>query len=353
MDPFAARLLAWFDEHGRHDLPWQRNVTPYRVWVSEIMLQQTQVATVIPYYSRFMERFGDVAALASADLDEVLHYWSGLGYYARARNLHQAAQDVMARWDGRFPNQQADLETLPGIGRSTAAAILSLAFEQRAAILDGNVKRVLSRYHGVEGWSGQSRVLAELWRLAEGHTPNSRCAAYTQAIMDLGATVCTRKRPACTLCPMARDCVAACTGRQAEIPAPRPRRDRPTRRQAVVVARNAEGAVLLQRRPGNGVWGGLWSFPELDVEETAENWCRLRLKQTVLKARPLAPVHHAFTHFDLIMEPRCLEVESSTMIMDNRDWLWYKARDDDDRRVGIPAPVQNLLTQLLDQGRDS
>ena len=218
MDGFATRLLDWFDDHGRHDLPWQENPTPYRVWVSEIMLQQTQVTTVIPYYQRFTNRFPTVAELAKAPQDDVLHHWSGLGYYARARNLHRAAKTVLSNWQGQFPNNQKDLEELPGIGRSTAAAIRSLAFNEPAAILDGNVKRVLSRYHGVEGWPGRTSVARTLWSFAEAHTPTRRAAAYTQAIMDLGATVCTSKRPACTMCPIAADCVAAGTGRQDAFP---------------------------------------------------------------------------------------------------------------------------------------
>ena len=272
-DPFARRLLAWFDTHGRHDLPWQQNPSPYRVWVSEIMLQQTQVTTVIPYYQRFMARFPTVNALAAARLDDVLHLWSGLGYYARARNLYRAATDLVSTRNGELPTSLNEMIGLPGIGRSTGAAILALAHNQRHAILDGNVKRVLSRFHEVAGWSGETATQRKLWTLAEQHTPESRVADYTQAIMDLGATVCARRRPACTLCPLNQDCGAARSGRQHLLPAPRPRRVRPVRKARCLVVESSSGGVLLQRRPPQGIWGGLWSFPELDETEGAAQWC--------------------------------------------------------------------------------
>ena len=272
-DPFARALLAWFDQHGRHDLPWQTDPTPYRVWVSEVMLQQTRVPTVLRYFPGFMERFPDVAVLAEAPLDDVLHLWSGLGYYARARNLHRAASVVRDAHDGRMPDQREALEALPGIGRSTAGAILALAHGQRHAILDGNVKRVLARYHLVEGWPGRSAVLDRLWGLAESHTPRRRVAAYTQAIMDLGATVCTRSRPLCRACPLAESCGALSHGRTAELPSPRPKPTLPERTTAFLILRDSHGRVLLERRPPSGVWGGLWSFPECAAEADAEARC--------------------------------------------------------------------------------
>ena len=247
--PFARALLAWFDRHGRHDLPWQRDATPYRVWVSEIMLQQTRVAAVIPYFERFMARFPDVDALAGAELDEVLGLWSGLGYYARGRNLHAAARAVRANHGGRFPDTFEALVALPGVGRSTAGAILALAFGRRYPILDGNAKRVLARYHAVAGWPGEPRVGERLWAFAERHTPRRRVGDYTQAIMDLGATLCTRTRPTCLLCPLADGCRAHARGDPAGFPAPRPKRAYPTREKLLVVMRDAGGRVLVERRP--------------------------------------------------------------------------------------------------------
>ncbi len=244
MDTFAERLLTWYEKHGRHDLPWQRDATPYHVWVSEIMLQQTQVATVIPYYERFVERFPDVRSLADAAIDEVLHHWSGLGYYARARNLHKAARTVCDEFGGQFPPVLEELESLPGVGRSTAGAILSSALGGRAPILDGNVKRVLARYHAIGGWPGRSAVMKTLWEHAEAHTPHERVAEYTQAIMDLGATLCTRSRPACDDCPQRSDCQARALGRQADFPGRKPTREKPTRTTCFVIARVSLGLPL-------------------------------------------------------------------------------------------------------------
>jgi len=244
---FSARVLAWYARHGRRDLPWQDNPTPYRVWVSEIMLQQTQVNTVIPYYWRFMQRFSDVAALAGADIDQVLHQWTGLGYYARARNLHAAAVMVRDRWSGRFPETFDEVLSLPGVGRSTAGAILALACRQRHAILDGNVKRVLARFHAVEGWPGKASVLRRLWELAEQHTPEGQVAEYTQAMMDLGATLCTRGTPECGRCPLSDDCQARQTDRQRDLPSPRPRKALPVRRARLLLLYNDRHEVLLER----------------------------------------------------------------------------------------------------------
>ena len=338
----APRLLAWFDAHGRHDLPWQRERTPYSVWVSEIMLQQTQVGTVVPYFERFMTRFPSLAALAQAPLDDVLGAWSGLGYYARARNLWRAAKTVAAEHGGEMPQDFDALHALPGIGRSTAGAILAQAHGQRWPILDGNVKRVLSRYHAVAGWPGAPRVERELWVHAEAHTPHDRVADYTQAIMDLGATLCVRARPACTVCPLVQDCASAREGTQAQYPAPRPKRERAQRQVAVLVVQDPDGRVLLERRPAEGIWGGLYSLPELPLEDSAEAWCERALGARVTAQRELATIEHAFTHFDLDLMPQLLTLAASpSAVMDRPDWLWYKLGTT--LAVGVPAPVAALL----------
>ena len=344
MEAFASRLLEWFERHGRHDLPWQRDATPYSIWVSEIMLQQTQVATVIPYFERFMTRFPSIVDLAAAEQDDVLGYWSGLGYYARARNLHRAARIVVDEHGGVLPADTAALVELPGIGRSTAGAIVSLAHGGREAILDGNVKRVLTRFHGIEGWPGKTAVLNELWELAERHTPTVHVAEYTQAIMDLGATVCTRVRPACQQCPVSESCVASRSGRQSEWPSPRPRRMRPRREVRVVVVKDGINGVLLERRPEAGVWGGLYSFPELGDEEPTA-WCARALKTSVGVSRELPRIDHAFTHFDLAIAPTLLELDGEpTSVMDRPDWLWYKPGMQ--TSLGLAAPIAALLKAI-------
>jgi A/G-specific adenine glycosylase len=343
MTELAPRLLAWFDAHGRHDFPWQRDRTPYSVWVSEIMLQQTQAGTVIPFYERFMRRFPTVAALAAAPRDDVLAHWAGLGYYARARNLWRAARIVMEQHGGELPTTFDALHALPGIGRSTAGAILAQAIGARWPILDGNVKRVLARYHAVAGWPGLPAVANELWRHAETHTPHERVGDYTQAIMDLGATLCARSRPACTVCPLASDCASCRAGTQALYPAPRPRRERAQRQVAVLVVRAPDGRVLLERRPASGIWGGLYSLPELPAEESAHEWCARRLGAAVAAERLLATIEHAFSHFDLDLNPRLLELAASpATIMDRDDWHWCRPGAKLD--VGVPAPVAALLS---------
>ena len=311
---FADALLAWFDRHGRHDLPWQHDPTVYRVWVSEIMLQQTRVAAVVPYFERFMARFPDVSSLAAAEPDEVLELWSGLGYYARGRNLHAAARKVATEHGGRFPDTLAGLIALPGIGRSTAGAILALALGQRHPILDGNAKRVLARYHAVEGWPGDPAVEKRLWTLAEEHTPRRRVGHYTQAVMDLGATLCTRTRPTCLLCPAASGCRARAAGDPSRLPAPRPKRPYPTCEKFLMVMRDARGRVLVERRPPSGIWGGLWSFPEasasLDLRAAAASCTRrYRLSLKPRGIRTLSPVEHGFSHFRLRATPVVVSVE--------------------------------------------
>jgi A/G-specific adenine glycosylase len=338
----AARLLRWFESNGRHDLPWQKDASAYSIWISEVMLQQTQVATVIPYYERFIRRFPDVPALAAGELDDVLAHWSGLGYYARARNLHKAARIVEQTLGGVIPDSIESLETLPGIGRSTAAAILALSSGQRHAILDGNVKRVLARFHAVEGWPGRPAVSKELWRLAESHTPQDRVAAYTQAIMDLGATVCRRANPHCEACPVRADCAARISDRVAEFPARRPRRARPRRTTSMLVIRDGTGAVLLEKRPAAGLWGGLYSFPEIDAAGSADDWCARHLGASVADAELLDVVEHSFTHFDLDIRPVSIRiVDTPRAVMDRPEWLWYKP--DACGAVGMPAPIAALL----------
>jgi A/G-specific adenine glycosylase len=342
---FAKRLLDWFAIHGRHTLPWQFDPTPYRVWISEVMLQQTQVATVIPYYMRFLARFPDVQSLASAPLDEVLHLWTGLGYYARARNLQACAQ-VLARQHGEFPQSLEDVMQLPGIGRSTAGAILAISRAQRHPILDGNVKRVLARVYGISGDPGSSAVLSALWQQSDACTPTVNVAAYTQAIMDLGATVCTRARPACTVCPMATGCVAALQGRQAELPGKKPRRTRPSREATLLIAktgRHGLTAVLVERRPQSGIWGGLWSPPQFETEMQAMAWCAEEFG-CAPSSHALPPIDHAFTHFDLRLNPLVIDCESSAGDSDNRDRLWYRL--DSPPRIGLPQPISQLFERL-------
>ena len=365
--PFARALLAWFDRHGRRDLPWQRDPTPYRVWVSEIMLQQTRVAAVIPYFERFMARFPDVDALAGAELDQVLGLWSGLGYYARARNLHAAARAVCANHGGRFPDTFEELLALPGIGRSTAGAILALAFGRRYPILDGNAKRVLARYHAVAGWPGDSATGDRLWTFAERHTPRRRVGDYTQAIMDLGATLCTRTRPTCLLCPLADGCRAHALGDPTTFPAPRPKRAYPTREKLLVVMRDAGGRVLVERRPPSGIWGGLWSFPEaaadLDFENAAAAAAAARrLRPRPGRVRPLAPVEHGFTHFRFRATPVLVSVEplpgrvadaGSVRWIDPEITAGGAAPAPAAAQVGLAAAVGAVLSRLDEEERGS
>jgi A/G-specific adenine glycosylase len=343
--PIAPRLLEWFDAYGRHDLPWQHERTPYSVWVSEVMLQQTQVATVIPFYLRFMRRFPTAGTLAAAKLDDVLGLWSGLGYYARGRNLWHAARIVAAQHGGVMPETFDALVALPGIGRSTAGAILAQARGTRLPILDGNVKRVLARYHSVEGWPGDHAVQNALWEHAERYTPHERVADYTQAIMDLGATLCTRARPACTVCPLATDCAACRAGTQVKYPAPRPKRARAHRRVTVLVVEDPDGRVLLERRPARGIWGGLYSLPELGDDETSAEWCRRELGAVVANEHELATIEHGFTHFDLDLVPRLLRLAATpTVVHDRDDWFWHVPSTE--LQVGLPAPVAALLHSL-------
>jgi A/G-specific adenine glycosylase len=344
---FARKLVAWQRAHGRHGLPWQASRDPYRVWLAEVMLQQTQVGPVIPYYERFLGRFPDVRALARAPLDEVLRLWSGLGYYARARNLHAAARLVARERGGRFPCTAAELRSLPGVGRSTAAAVAAFAFGERAAILDGNVKRVLARCFGVEGFPGERAVEARLWSLAESLLPRRSIAVYTQALMDLGATVCTRARPACARCPVAAGCVARRDGRVARLPAPRPRKRLPLRRATWLVLLH-RGSVLLERRPASGVWGGLWSFPELPQERSgtaeARAFCRRTLGSEIGAVQRLPVIEHGFTHFRLQARPLGCSVLALAPRAESPGRIWLDAGDA--ARAAVPTPVRRLLGEL-------
>lgn len=343
---FAARLLAWFDRHGRRDLPWQREPSPYRVWLSEIMLQQTQVNTVIPYFERFVAAFPDVAALAAAPVDQVLHHWTGLGYYARARNLHRTAGLVMTRHGGEFPAETAALAALPGIGRSTAGAIAAIAFGRREAILDGNVKRVLARHGAVPGVPARPEVARTLWESAERLTPAERVADYTQAIMDLGATLCTRRRPACDRCPVQTDCRARALGDPEAYPGRKPRAATPLRTTLFLILRDPAGAVLLERRPPAGVWGGLWSFPECaQTDDIPERCAALGCRVLSWEARPSQ--RHVFSHYRLDYTPVEVLVAPSSSVADDgaRRWVAPAAPG----ALGLPAPVQGLLEMLADR----
>jgi A/G-specific adenine glycosylase len=345
----APALLKWHARDGRHHLPWQQDRTPYRVWVSEIMLQQTQVRTVVAYYEPFMGRFPDVRTLADAPVDEVLHLWSGLGYYARARNLHRAAVRIRDDYGGEFPVQFAQLAALPGIGRSTAGAILALALGARFPILDGNARRVLARYFGVAGNSAERGVAQRLWELSERCTPHAQVDAYTQAIMDLGATVCVRRKPLCTHCPLSLKCFARRTGRQHELPAPRLRRARRQRRVFMVVALQDDGSVLLERRPESGVWGGLWCLPEFATATAAGAFVRASLRAAAIKPQPLSDIQHAFTHFDLAITPLLVRCSGAWAVREEGAELslWYNIREP--ARIGLPAPITTLLSSLASE----
>lgn len=308
------------------------------------MLQQTQVVTVIPYYNRFMTRFPTVRALAEALIDDVLHLWTGLGYYARARNMHRSAVRVRDEFGGEFPTTFEEVASLPGIGRSTAGAILALSQGQRFPILDGNVRRVLSRYFGVEGSATERAVSERLWQLAEACTPENGVDVYTQAIMDLGATVCTRHKPLCAHCPLSGGCIAKVTGRQHELPSPRPTRERRVRRVFMLVAMREDGSVLLERRPASGIWGGLWCLPEFETSTAALSYAGMSLQKVRGKPRELGRVEHTFTHFDLIITPLLVRCGGNAGAVKEAGSVWYDTRTP--HRVGLPAPVKTLLEGL-------
>ena len=342
----APRLLDWHAKAGRHDLPWQSDRSAYRVWVSEIMLQQTQVSTVIPYFERFVQRFPDVRVLADAPPDEVLHLWTGLGYYARARNLHRAAQFIRDRHGGEFPQSLDAVMELPGVGRSTGGAILAISAGARHSILDANVKRVLARYYAVDGAPDEAATLAQLWKLADDNTPVTDVATYTQAIMDLGAMVCRYPTPRCEECPIAGDCRARIEGRQAELPvAKRKRAARRTKTAVMLVARRAS-EVLLVQRPPTGIWGGLWCLPEFEHRDAAEAYAQNALVSATLERAALPDIEHSFTHFDLVITPLVASCRGEARVRDGSG-LWYDLNQP--ARVGLPAPIKSLLGTLLER----
>lgn len=342
MKDFASLLITWQKRHGRHGLPWQQSRDPYAVWLSEIMLQQTQVGSVIPYYQRFMLRFPDIAALAAAPLDDVLAHWSGLGYYARGRNLHRAAQAIMAQHGGKFPDEFDAVVALPGIGRSTAAAILAFAFGQRRAILDGNVKRVFARNFGIAGWPDQPALLKQLWALAESLLPEQHIEAYTQGLMDLGATLCTRANPRCGECPLRGDCVALRDQRVRELPTPRPRKALPEKRTAMLLLLDGND-ILLEKRPPTGIWGGLWSLPEIAPEADALVMARrFGVEAELLPALPAFT--HTFTHFRLAITPQPLRVVKRLPHAGETRTLWVDL--DEAPAAALPTAVRSLLLRL-------
>ena len=341
---FSRKLLDWFRQNGRHNLPWQRNSNPYRVWIAEIMLQQTQANTVIPYYIRFVDRFPDLQSLAWANIDEVLGLWAGLGYYARARNLHRAARLICEHHHGLMPREQKLLQALPGIGRSTAGAILALAYGQRQTILEGNVKRVLTRYYAISGWPGSTKIGRQLWQLAERLTPTKHIRQYTQAIMDLGATVCTRSQPQCDLCPVAKRCVARQTRKIHELPTPRPKKSLPLHSKMFLIIRNKREELLFEQRPPVGIWGGLWSFPECPLEENVDDWLQTKLGLRASLTQKLALMQHTFTHFKLRIYPIYLQVQYQDMVRSDR-YHWHSLQQE--LQFGVPAPIKKLMGQLV------
>lgn len=344
-DRFVERLLHWFDDHGRHDLPWQHPRSPYRVWLSEIMLQQTQVATVIPYFQRFLLQFPTLPDLAAASNDAVIAQWAGLGYYARARNLHAAARRCVELHGGELPRDFDALHALPGIGRSTAGAILSQAWNDPWAILDGNVKRVLSRYHGVEGFPGLPAVEKPLWALAQAHVagvPQQRMADYTQAQMDLGATICNRARPACVICPLQADCVARREGRTAELPTARPGRQLPEREAVALLLRDPQQRVLLQKRPDTGIWAQLWTLPQADAGSALQDWFDAHVDGSLEDAEALPVLRHTFSHYRLHLQILSRQVDG--LRVQEPGLRWVNALDLP--ALGLPAPIRKLLDTL-------
>lgn len=340
---FSSSVLKWFDKHGRKHLPWQQDINAYRVWLSEIMLQQTQVTTVIPYFERFIARFPTIESLAAAPIDEVLHLWTGLGYYARARNLHKCAQQVVSQYGGKLPATVEALADLPGIGRSTAGAIVSIAFQKRAAILDGNVKRVLARYHAVEGWPGQLDVANQLWEIAETYTPKSRANHYTQAMMDMGATLCTRSKPRCSDCPLQGGCIAYAQGNPNQYPGKKPKKDLPEKAVQLLMLRNPAGDLLLQQRPAQGIWGGLWSFPELAIESDAREFAEDNVGK-VVSIEEWDTYRHTFSHYHLDITPVLVQLAKNSHAIGEAAIHWFDPHQPSE--LGLAAPVKKLLEKI-------
>lgn len=348
---FSEQLLNWFDLHGRKDLPWQQDRSPYRVWVSEIMLQQTQVSSVIEYYQRFMQSFPTIESLAEASEDSVLEHWAGLGYYARARNLHKTAKIVVTELKGQFPDKQEDIVKLPGIGRSTAGAILSIAFKQSACILDGNVKRVLCRFHGIKAWPGEKKTENQLWELAEQHTPTKRNDDYTQAIMDLGATCCTRSKPKCEHCPFIKSCVAFKQNLQTQLPKSKPKKAIPQRETWIALIEH-QGKILLEKRPPTGIWGSLYSLPEFNAELShpeAQTAIESKFKIKLNLDEMHDSIQHTFSHFKLEMKPLKLSLLdpnnfTRNQIEEDSPFHWYEKSQL--HTIGLPAPIAKYLKSL-------
>lgn len=340
---FSQSVLRWFDKHGRKHLPWQQSITPYRVWLSEIMLQQTQVTTVIPYFERFIARFPNVDTLAAAPIDEVLHLWTGLGYYARARNLHRCAQTVVTQYGGEFPDTVEALSELTGIGRSTAGAIVSIAHQKRAAILDGNVKRVLARYHAVDGWPGQTDTLNQLWEIAEEYTPKARTRDYTQAMMDMGAIICTRSKPSCDICPLQSGCLAYAQGKQTSYPGKKPKKTLPVKEVQLIMLRNPAGDIWLNQRPPQGIWGGLWSFPELAIDADPKAYVT-HMGAKAVEQETWDSYRHTFSHYHLDITPVLIQLAKTPTRISEASSVWYNLHQPE--ALGLAAPVKKLLEKL-------
>jgi A/G-specific adenine glycosylase len=341
---FAKRLLNWYDQYGRKDLPWQENKIPYRVWVSEIMLQQTQVKTVIPYYQRFIQRFPTIKSLADAEQDEVLQLWTGLGYYARARNLHKTAQ-IINNELSEFPQTLEQIQALPGIGRSTAGAILSLTGQQRQPILDGNVKRTLSRYFLIEGWAGKASVLKELWEYAEKITPEKRYSEFNQALMDLGSGLCSRSKPQCLSCPLQNSCKAFQQHLTEHYPAPRPRKKIPEKSAYFLILSIADSKLLFEKRPPHGLWGGLWTFPQFNQESEIQHWMDRHKLVCKGEYHFWPSFKHTFSHYQLYIHPVYIEVKETSAIMNRDDLTWCDIKKS--LKFGVPAPISKLVSRIL------
>ncbi len=334
-EQFAASLLDWQAQHGRHDLPWQVQ-DGYRVWLSEIMLQQTQVTTVIPYYLNFLSHFPSITDLANAELDGVLAQWQGLGYYARARNLHKAAQQMRDEFDGQFPNDLEAAISLPGVGRSTAAAILSFVYGQSHAILDGNVKRVLARCYQVDGWYGQTATQKKLWALTESLTPQAETGRFNQAMMDLGSMIYLKSRPLCAACPVSAHCLSYQNNTQAEFPHKKPKKEKPLKHTVMLLVKNGD-RVMLQKRPMTGIWGGLWSLPEVEDESAVMESAWLSSTEYAYDWRPKV-LQHQFTHYSLNISLAVIETDQ---LIDSGALAWVEWQHLGE--YGLPAPVRKIL----------
>ncbi|RLV61472.1 adenine DNA glycosylase [Parashewanella curva] len=345
---FSDRIINWYDIHGRKTLPWQQNKTPYKVWISEIMLQQTQVATVIPYFEKFMASFPSVSDLANAEQDEVLHHWTGLGYYARARNLHKAAQLIRDKYQGNFPTNFEDVINLPGIGRSTAGAVLSLSLSQHHAILDGNVKRVLARHGAISGWPGKKIVENQLWEIAERYTPKNEIQKYNQAMMDIGAMICTRSKPKCELCPVAVDCQGQRQGNQTDYPSKKPKTEKPVKTTHFLVLKQ-NGKVLLKQRPPKGIWGGLWCFPEFETATELEQYL-LSNKISTDNVLYLSGFRHTFSHYHLDISASLVDLNDNNhqvnepLVSNSYSELWFNLNQPE--KVGLAAATEKILAEV-------